>query len=104
VLLQVNISREQSKSGISPENLVELLAEIHAKMKLVRPVGIMSLGNIGSLSEFKEMFKFREEICERLGIDKDSFRLSFGTSDDYEAAVLEGSSEVRVGGLIFDVK
>lgn len=103
VLLQVNISREQSKSGISPENLVELFSEMHAKMKLVRPVGIMSLGNIGSLTEFREIVKFKEEICDKLDIDKDSFTLSFGTSDDYEAAVLEGSNEVRVGGLIFDV-
>lgn len=103
VLLQVNISREETKSGIMPENLVDLFCEIHAKTKLVRPVGIMSLGNIGNLDEFREMFKFREEICERLGLDKESFTLSFGTSDDYEAAVLEGSTEVRVGGLIFDV-
>ncbi len=49
------------------------------------------------------MIKFSEEICEKLGIDKDSFTLSFWTSDDYEAAVLEGSNEVRVGRLIFDV-
>jgi len=103
VLLQVNISKEETKSGIMPENLVELFSEMHRKMKLVRPIGIMSLGNIGNIEEFRQMFKLREEICEKLVIDKELFTLSFGTSDDYETAVLEGSNEVRVGGLIFDV-
>lgn len=103
VLLQVNISKEETKSGIMPENLVDLFCDIFTKTELVRPVGIMSLGNIGNLDEFKQMFKFREEICDRLALDRDSFTLSFGTSDDFEAAVLEGSNEVRVGGLIFDV-
>jgi len=103
VLFQVNISKEETKSGILPENLLELFTEVHSKMKLVRPVGIMSLGNIGSLDEFRQMFQFKKMICDNLFIDKESFVLSFGTSDDFEAAVLEGSNEVRVGGLIFDV-
>ncbi len=103
ILLQVNIGKEETKSGILPDNLVSLFTEVHSKMKMVKPVGIMSLGNIGNLDEFKEMYKFREEICEKLDIDKNQFILSFGTSDDYEAAILEGSNEVRIGGLIFDV-
>ena len=102
VLIQVNISKEESKSGIFPENVMELFSEIQSKMTRVRPVGIMSLGTIGNLNEFREMYKLRNEICEKLNVEKDEFILSIGTSDDYENAVLEGSNEVRIGGLIFD--
>jgi len=103
VLIQVNISCEETKSGVMPEDLIPLFTEIHTNMNLVKPKGIMSLGNIGRLEEFRQMYKFRDEICEKLGINKEEFVLSFGTSDDYESAILEGSNEIRVGGLIFDI-
>lgn len=103
ILLQVNISREESKSGIMPENLLILFEDIYSKSTHVKPVGIMSLGNIGNIDEFKQMYKFKLDICEKLNLDKDQFVLSFGTSDDYETAILEGSNEVRIGGLIFDI-
>jgi pyridoxal phosphate enzyme (YggS family) len=102
ILLQVNISKEETKSGVMPEKLVDLFGEI-LTLKYVKPVGIMSLGNIGNEDEFKQMFNLKNEICEKFNFNQDEFILSFGTSDDYETAILYGSNEVRIGGLIFDI-
>lgn len=101
ILIQVNISKEETKSGVMPDDLVQLFKDIYSKCEKVKPVGIMSLGKMGDLEQFRNMYKFREEICDLLGIEREKFVLSFGTSDDFEAAILEGSTEVRVGGLIF---
>ena len=66
-------------------------------------VGIMSLGNIGNKTEFEKMLKIKEELCEKYSLDNNKFIASFGTSQDYEEALLSGSDEVRVGHQIFEV-
>ena len=101
ILIQVNISQEETKSGVMPENLIQLFKDIYTKCEKVKPVGIMSLGKLGDIEQFRKMYNFKLEICEELSIEKEKFVLSLGTSDDFESAILEGSNEVRVGGLIF---
>lgn len=62
----------------------------------------MSLGNVDNKEEFAHMLKIKEEFCEKYKFNKDSFIASFGTSQDFENAIIAGSDEVRVGHQIFD--
>ena len=66
-------------------------------------VGIMSLGKIGDKKEFEKMIELKKEICEKYNLDKNKFIASFGTSQDFEEAILSGSDEVRIGHQIFEV-
>jgi uncharacterized pyridoxal phosphate-containing UPF0001 family protein len=63
----------------------------------------MSLGNIGNKDEFQKMLSIKDKICEKYSLNKEKFIASFGTSQDYEEAILSGSDEVRVGHQIFEI-
>ena len=66
-------------------------------------VGIMSLGKIGDKKEFEKMLEIKNEICEKYSLDKNKFIASFGTSQDFNEAILSGTDEVRIGHQIFEV-
>lgn len=101
IFLQVNISNESSKSGISIDKVIETYEEISKKCENLAIRGLMSIGNINCISEFEEMYKLKNTLCERFSINPDEFTLSFGTSDDYENAIMNGSNEIRIGTLLF---
>ena len=62
----------------------------------------MSLGNVGSKAEFEKMLQLKEKLCDKYKFDKNTFIASFGTSQDFNEAILSGSDEVRVGHQIFE--
>ncbi len=106
ILIQLNISGEESKSGLAPEELDGLLEEIK-DLKGVFVRGLMTIPPV----ETGDMIKSRE-IFRKLGkiyIDKkakiyDNIKmdvLSMGMSNDFEIAIEEGSTMVRVGRAIF---
>ena len=66
-------------------------------------IGIMSLGDVGNKEQFEHMVKLKNDICDKYNLDKSKFISSFGTSQDYEEAIISGSDEVRVGHQIFEV-
>lgn len=101
IYLQINISNETTKSGIAPEKVIETLEQIKEKCENLLIKGLMSIGNVNSKPEFEEMYRLKNVICEKFSINPDEFVLSFGTSDDYENAILHGSNEIRIGTLIF---
>lgn len=103
VYIEINISNESSKTGCNEEDIFAISDEIVKKCPKLELVGIMSLGNVGSKNEFEKMLKIKDQICERYSLDKEKFIASFGTSQDYEEAILSGSDEVRVGHQIFEV-
>lgn len=105
VLLQVNVSGEESKFGVGPE-AVDALARELAELRNARLLGLMTMppycedpeGNRGHFVALREL---RDELVER-GIAEESMRhLSMGMTCDYETAVEEGSTFVRVGTAIF---
>jgi pyridoxal phosphate enzyme (YggS family) len=102
VYIEINISNEDSKTGCKQNEIFNIAKEIIDSPRL-ELVGIMSLGNIGNKNEFEKMLKIKEELCEKYSLDKNKFIASFGTSQDYEDALLSGSDEVRVGHQIFEV-
>jgi pyridoxal phosphate enzyme (YggS family) len=98
VLVEVNVSREPQKSGVSPEQAIELVADAS---KLVDVRGLMAMGpSLGDPSAaFAQVRAIRDEAQERLG--KALPILSMGMSGDFELAVREGSTMLRLGQVLF---
>ncbi len=102
VCLQVNISAEDSKSGVDPAE-VPALARAVAALPRLRLRGLMAIpAPAEGLQAQREPHRALRELLERLraeGLALDT--LSMGMSDDLEAAVLEGATIVRIGTAIF---
>lgn len=107
VLLEVNVGKEDSKSGIYMEGLNELLFEI-AEMPNIRIKGLMTIPPICDDNEVRKYFEMMhrafEDIKAKAPSNVDMDILSMGMSGDYEAAVSEGSNIVRVGSAIFGAR
>jgi len=108
VLLQVDVTHEETKHGFTPAQLLELMEsnEIH-QLAWARPSGIMGMASNTSdekiLSrEFQEL-KALFETVKKDYYDRrpDWNHLSMGMSGDYQLALKHGSSMLRVGSLIF---
>jgi len=103
ILIQVNAIGEITKSGTEPDEAIRL-AEKCLAMKNIELLGFM---NIGPLSDdtalIRKSFIKTREILERTNnLLKTSMReLSMGMSGDFEIAIEEGATMVRVGSLIF---
>ena len=100
--LQVNVSDESSKGGVMPERVPELAAAV-AAFPRVKLRGLMAIpAPAKDLAAQRAPFKLMRELLEdlqRRGHAVDT--LSMGMSDDLEAAILEGSTMVRIGTAIF---
>lgn len=108
VLVEVNVGREESKSGIFVEQLDELLGEL-SQMKAIKVKGLMTIPPIcESEAEasryFESMYKIFIDFKNKKTANIDMDILSMGMSHDYEAAVTNGSSIVRVGSAIFGAR
>jgi pyridoxal phosphate enzyme (YggS family) len=102
VCIQVNVSGEASKHGVEPGQELEL-AHIIASLPRLRLRGLMAIPEPATdLSLQRQRFALLREARERLraaGYALDT--LSMGMSDDFEAAIREGATMVRVGTAIF---
>jgi len=101
VLVQVNISGEASKSGVAPQEALQLCQIILALPNL-QLRGLMAIPEPGASSHsLKELHDLFEEIKKTL-FDYNLFdTLSMGMSDDLESAIQSGSTMVRIGTAIF---
>ncbi|QIK36892.1 YggS family pyridoxal phosphate-dependent enzyme [Caldichromatium japonicum] len=102
VCLQVNLSGEASKSGVAPEALPELLAACKS-LPNFEVCGLMTLP-APAMGEEAQRRPFRRlrELRDRLATPSHPLPvLSMGMSDDLEAAILEGATQVRVGTALF---
>ena len=99
VLLQVNIGKEETKSGFFKEDIPDALKRISEYKNMV-PCGLMA---IPPRYSGKEYFKEMQELfmlCR--DIKSDSFKtLSMGMSDDYREAIIHGATQVRLGRALF---
>ncbi len=102
-LLEVNSSGEDSKHGFSPDKVLEAIKKIK-DFKFINLCGLMTIGpNTNDLKSIRSAFILtRNLFIEGQKIVGDSFSiLSMGMSSDYELAIEEGSTMVRVGTAIF---
>ena len=105
--LQVNVSGEASKSGVHPEALLTLAQQVAAlPPQQVRLRGLMSIPEpAATLAEQRKPHRRLRELQQQLnahGLGLDT--LSMGMSADLEAAVLEGSTLLRVGTAVFGAR
>jgi len=105
VLIQINVSRERSKSGVLPEALPDLAQQVDA-LPGISLRGLMAIPAPASSAEDpRAPFKAMRELKDSLGFDRPDFDiLSMGMSADLEAAVAEGANLVRVGTDIFGAR
>ena len=102
VCLQVNISREASKSGVAPDE-AEALARAIAKLPNLTLRGLMAVPAPGDdftaqRLPFARLRKLRDQLNQQ-GLQLDT--LSMGMSHDFAAAIAEGATMVRIGTAIF---
>ncbi|MDT8404612.1 YggS family pyridoxal phosphate-dependent enzyme [Sulfuriflexus sp.] len=105
ICLQVNISGEASKAGVSPAKVLPLARAV-AGLPRLRLRGLMAIpAATADVEAQRAAFRALREIHEQLvaeGFDLDT--LSMGMSDDLEAAIAEGSTLVRIGTAIFGAR
>src|SRR5690606_20565985 len=98
VFIQVNIDGEASKSGVPTVEAEALARYVSAQEKLVCE-GLMAIPRPGNTAAFAAL----RDLSARLGsLTRGS--LSMGMSDDFEAAILEGATHVRVGTALFGAR
>ena len=107
-LLQVHIAKEETKFGFSNEELIETLSEGKWKeLSGIRICGLMGMATYTEnreqiRDEFKGLKTLFDQIKKQYFTDASSFcELSMGMSDDYQLAIEEGSTLVRIGSSIF---
>ena len=106
ILIEVNTSGEVSKSGVAPANFSELL-DFTASRENLSLEGLMTVGPLtddeaairNSFATLRKMIE-RERTSTGLALPV----LSMGMSDDFELAIMEGSTMVRIGTLLFGAR
>jgi pyridoxal phosphate enzyme (YggS family) len=103
VLLEANVSGEASKYGVAPEDL-PALAALAARKEHLDLLGLMTMAPFTddpetSRPHFRSLARLRRELEERLGTELP--HLSMGMTGDFEVAVEEGATMVRVGTALF---
>jgi PLP dependent protein len=103
VLLQVNIDRDPAKAGLSPESVSEVLPAILA-LPGIRVDGLMTIGRLEpSADAARPTFRALRELSAALRARDPALGdgLSMGMTDDFEVAVEEGATIVRIGRALF---
>ncbi len=108
VLLQFHVAQEETKYGLSLEDAVAILEDpSFQEMKNIRVIGIMGMASfVEDENQIRQEFKKLKVIFDKMKMNyfptESSFKeLSMGMSSDYQLAIEEGSTIVRVGSKIF---
>lgn len=105
VLLEINIGGEESKSGFAPEEAEEAVRRV-SQLEGLRVKGLMAIPPFESEPEesrkyFQKMYKLFIDIQDKKIDNSNICVLSMGMSDDFDIAVEEGATLVRVGSSLF---
>lgn len=105
ICLQVNVSNEESKSGVAPSDLATLASQIQQMPKL-KLRGLMAIPAPSSdetqqTAQFKQVRQCYDALLAQ-GFELDT--LSIGMSDDYQAAIAQGATFVRIGSALFGAR
>jgi len=106
ILLEVNASGEASKHGYSPEEVMNLCSRIMA-LERVGVLGLMTMAAFDKNPEharpaFAAVRELRDEVRKAMGRAHALPHLSMGMSNDFEVAIEEGATLVRVGTALFE--
>lgn len=106
ILIQVNIAKENTKSGVSPQQTEDLLRGIQ-ELEMLRPLGLMTMPPFsedpeGSRIHFRRLKQLADTLAgKKLFYNNSNIELSMGMTNDYEVAIQEGATLVRIGTAIF---
>lgn len=95
VFIEVNVSGVASRPGCAPQDVDALVA--HCRALPLDVSGLMAVGPAGDLEGSRQCFRFLAHEGRRLGLRE----LSMGMSGDFEAAVAEGATTLRLGRVLF---
>ena len=106
VLLEVNISGDDAKHGFHPDELSERAAELQP-FKNLEVRGLMGMAGLSAddssiRSQFQCLRALRDSINEATHLEWELSELSMGMSGDFELAIAEGATLVRIGSMLFD--
>jgi pyridoxal phosphate enzyme (YggS family) len=99
VMLQVNVAGEAQKSGVAPNELRQLVADVRALPALALS-GLMTIPRAADPGAARASYRQLRELAGEHGLGE----LSMGMSDDLEIAIEEGATRVRVGTAIFGAR
>jgi pyridoxal phosphate enzyme (YggS family) len=108
VLIQVDLGHEETKSGIDESELTQLVESLGPLTRL-QLIGLMTLPPFFNDPEqsrpfFRRLRKLRDELKQRGAFGKQAGELSMGMTHDFEVAIEEGATMVRVGTAIFGTR
>ena len=96
VMLQVNVGGEEQKSGVEPSDVAALARRVR-ELAPLNLVGLMTIPPLGEAEEMRPYFRELKTMRDDLGLG----HLSMGMTDDFEVAIEEGATVIRVGRAIF---
>lgn len=103
-LLQIHIAEENTKFGFDEKEVIELIkSEAFQHLKNIKVVGLMGMATFtDDENQIRKEFKSLKNLFDKLQISNHQFQiLSMGMSGDYQLAIEEGSTMIRVGSSIF---
>ena len=103
-LLQIHIAEEDTKFGFDEKEVIELIkSEAFQDLKNIKIVGLMGMATFtDDENQIRKEFKSLKNLFDKLQISNHQFQiLSMGMSGDYQIAIEEGSTMIRVGSSIF---
>jgi hypothetical protein len=103
--LEVNVAGEATKHGFAPADLPHALARL-AELRALDVVGLMAVPPAADTPEqsrpwFRALAELRDRVARAPGYERFRGLLSIGMSDDFEIAVEEGATHVRIGSALF---
>ncbi|HLR71896.1 MAG TPA: YggS family pyridoxal phosphate-dependent enzyme [Pseudogracilibacillus sp.] len=105
ILVQVNTTYEESKFGVAPEETLQLIEQL-AQLDALNIKGLMTIGRLSADPEearvyFRRLKSIQEQVQAQNYAGVEMKELSMGMSRDYDVAIEEGATIVRVGTAIF---
>ncbi len=105
ILVEANVSGEESKYGLNPEGVITFLQEVSG-LPNIKVEGLMTMAPFYENPEdcrpcFRKLRELREEVKAKNIKNVEMIYLSIGMSNDFEVAIEEGSNMVRIGRAIF---
>ena len=103
VLFELNLSGEKSKHGTQEDNLRRMLEKMHI-LQNMEPIGLMTMAPyVDNSEEVRDIFSTLRRVMEKANreFSLNMRELSMGMSSDFEVAIEEGATMVRVGTAIF---
>jgi uncharacterized pyridoxal phosphate-containing UPF0001 family protein len=103
-LVEVNVSSEPNKTGILADEVPKVLDDL-AGLDRIQVCGLMGMAGLQTTNprtDFAKLRKLRDDMVSRFGDRFQLSQLSMGMSGDFEEAIEEGSTMVRIGSLLFE--